>query len=235
VESARPALRSGGRELLGWGRYGHPATTALKIRPTRRRPAAPSAPPHSRAIRFPRAALPAPREPSSKVRSRQPSDLGRLGRRHRRRERSPRPPELLILRRVLSPAKDGWLLGENLHVHLGTDLAAVPIPGERRPELGPGSVPDPQQIAEQSKGGRSAALLREAELCSKPQVCFAHVPLVPLCRSSYLGLLCCLYHRVDLSGFAPCCCSLCLSWPAAVGALSAGRGGYYYAATPLVG
>jgi hypothetical protein len=57
-----------------------PATTALKIRPTQRRPAAPSAPPHSRAIRFPQAALPAAREPSSKVRSHQPSNLGRLGR-----------------------------------------------------------------------------------------------------------------------------------------------------------
>ena len=32
-----------------------PATSALKIRPTQRRPAAPSAPPHSRAIRFPQA------------------------------------------------------------------------------------------------------------------------------------------------------------------------------------
>jgi hypothetical protein len=115
---------------------GSPATTALKIRPTRRRPAAPSAPPHSRAIRFPQAALPAAREPSSKVRSRQPSDLGRHGCRRRRRERAPSPAELLILRRALSPAKDGWQLGENLYVHLGTDLTAVPIPSERRPELG---------------------------------------------------------------------------------------------------
>jgi hypothetical protein len=114
---------------------GSPATTALKIRPTRRRPAAPSAPPHSRAIRFPQAALPAAREPSSKVRSRQPSDLGRHGCR-RRRERAPSPAELLILGRALSPAKDGWQLGENLYVHLGTDLTAVPTPSERRPELG---------------------------------------------------------------------------------------------------
>ena len=167
-----------------------PATTALKIRPTQRRPAAPSAPPHSRAIRFPQAALPAAREPSSKVRSRQPSNLGRLGRRHRRRERAPRPPELLILRRALSLAKDGWQLGKNLRVDLGTDLPAAPVPNDRRPELGPWRIPNPQQIAEQSKGGRLAALYREAELCSKPLVCFAYAPFAPFCadlsRSSLL-------------------------------------------------
>ncbi len=134
------------RPLRGRAVAGSPATTALKIRPTRRRPAAPSAPPHSRAIRFPQAALPAAREPSSKVRSRQPSDLGR-----HRRERAPRPPELLILRRALSLAKDGWQLGENLHVHPGTELAAVPIPSERRPELGPWRIPDPKQVAEKPK------------------------------------------------------------------------------------
>jgi hypothetical protein len=44
-----------------------PATTALKIRPTQRRPAAPSAPLHSRAIRFPQAARPAAGIPPENV------------------------------------------------------------------------------------------------------------------------------------------------------------------------
>ena len=158
---------------------GSPATTALKTRLTRTRLSASlELPRQSRAIRF-RNRCCGGREPSSKVPSCQRSDIGR-----RRRERAPRPPELLILRRALNPAKDGWQLGENLHVHPGTDLPACAIPGERWPELWAWSVPNPQKIAEKSKGRRSAALCREAELCSKPQVRFANAPVAPLYRPS---------------------------------------------------